>query len=149
MTDLLMPETVLCPPWCRRTGDPEDHTHVSDDVTAGDAAAGLSARLVQAEPDGDPQVVLNGRAAGLHELGEFVRGLQALLDEAYLAPAGCGVVDDIVAGAGLRLSDVAEAAGLEVSWVRAQHAGRQVLSVREFERLAMAAATLAHGRRGD
>lgn len=144
MTDLMTYETdCVCPPWCLHEGDPDRHAHVSADVRAGAEEQLLTARLVQMSDDTDPKVLLNGRAAGLGELGRFVRGLQRLLDEARMAPAGLGFVDALVARAGLTLSDVAEEAGLDVAWVRAQHAGRQVLTVREFERLAIAAASLA------
>ncbi len=142
MTDVMMPDTdCVCPPWCLHEGDTRAHAHVSADVTA--ERQGLTARLVQTEADTGPQVMVNGRGAGLDELGQFLRGLQRLLDEARLAPAGTGPVDDLVARAGVRLSEVARAAGLEVSWVRAQHAGRQVLTVAEYRRLAQTAASLA------
>ncbi len=144
MTETLRPETVLtCPAWCVHEGEPIEHAHVSADVTAGHGEQMLSARLVQMGEQDEPRVLVNGRVAELGPLEEFVRGLQRLVDDAHLAPAGCGFVDDLVRQAGLTLSDVAEAAGLEASWVRAQHAGRQVLTVRQFDRLALAAAGLA------
>lgn len=145
LTGLMMPETeCACPPWCVREGETREHTHVSADVSAG--APGLRAQLVQTRAD-DPVVRVDGREMALDELGQFVRGLQRLLDEARLAPAGTGPVDDLVARSGLGLSDVARAAGLEVAWVRAQHAGRQVLTVAEFRQLAQTAASLAETSR--
>ena len=143
MTDTMVLETELvCPTWCVYEGEEPEHAHVSADVVAGAAEQQLTARLVQMGETG-PRVLLNGRVADLDEFGPFVRCLQRLVDQAQLAPAGCGVVDELIRHAELSLSEVAEAAGLEVSWVRAQHAGRQVLSVHELDRLALAAAGLA------
>ncbi len=143
MTDTMVLETELvCPAWCVYEGEETGHAHVSADVVAGPAEQPLTARLVQMG-ETTPRVQLNGRVADLEEFGPFVRCLQRLVDQAQLAPAGCGVVDDIVRQAGLRLTDVAEAADLEVTWVRAQHAGKQLLSVHELDRLALAAAGLA------
>jgi hypothetical protein len=144
MTQTTVPvSTTVCPSWCVYGGAGADHAHVSADVTAGAADQLLTARLVQMDDHDDPRVLLDGRVAELAELEEFVRGLRRLVDQAQLAPAGCGFVDDIVRQAGLTLTEVAETAGLEPSWVRAQHAGRQVLTVHQFDRLALAAAGLA------
>lgn len=144
MTEVMLPETELpCPAWCVYEGDAPDHAHVSADVTSGIPGQQLTARLVQMDEETAPRVMLNGRVSDLEEFGPFVSCLQRLVDQAQLAPAGCGIVDDIVKRAGLSLTEVALAAGLEVSWVRAQHAGKQLLSVHELDRLALAAAGLA------
>lgn len=144
MTEVLLPETEFpCPAWCVYDGDAAEHAHVSADVTSGTPERQLTARLVQRDEETAPRVMLNGRETGLEEFGPFVSCLQRLVDQAQLAPAGCGIVDDIVKQAGLSLTEVALAAGLEVSWVRAQHAGKQLLSVHELDRLALAAAGLA------
>lgn len=145
MTELMMPSTeCACPPWCVHEDPTGEHTHVSADV--GGDGQGPTARLVQRGTD-DPVAMVDGRAVGLDELGRLVGGLQRLLDEARLAPAGTGPVDDLVARSGLVLSEVARAAGLEVAWVRAQHAGRQVLTVAELRRLVHTAASLAETSR--
>jgi hypothetical protein len=149
MTDLMMPSTeCACPPWCVHADQTGEHTHVTADVRAdvGGGGQGPTAQLVQTGTDG-PVAVVDGRAVALDERGQFVRGLQRLLDEARLAPPGTEPVDDLVARSGLGLSEVARAAGLEVAWVRAQHAGRQVLTVAEFRRLAQTAASLAETSR--
>jgi hypothetical protein len=144
MTEVMLPETIApCPAWCVHDGPALEHAHISADVTAGSRNQTLTARLVQTEEDGAPQVLLNGRVCDLEEFGAFVSCLQRLVDQAQLAPAGCGIADDIISQAGLTLSEVAEAAGLEVSWVRAQHAGRRLLSVHQLDRLVLAAAGLA------
>jgi hypothetical protein len=132
-----------CPEWCVLAGEVHDHPHVSNDVTVGSGDQPVTARLVQGGADTQPQVVVNGRVAHLEELGSVVKALHRLLDQAQLAPAGLGFVDDLVQDCGLGLAEVAEAADLDVAWVRAQHAGKQVLTTHEFDRLALAVAALA------
>ncbi len=143
MTELLLtdPETT-CPVWCVHDGEPTEHDHVSADVVAGLDDQPLTARLVQMDQSGEPRVLVNGRVADLGGLATFVRGLQRLLGQAHLAPAGLGFVGELMDRSGLTATEVAGAAGLDVAWVRAQHAGRQMLTVNEFEQLALAVVAL-------
>jgi len=138
-----MNENNECPDWCVLEGQVHGHAHVSNDVTVGSGDQPVTARLVQGGGDAQPQVVVNGHVAHLEELGSVVKALHRLLDQAQLAPAGLGFVDDLVQESGLGLTEVAEAADLDVAWVRAQHAGKQVLTAHEFDRLALAVTALA------
>lgn len=138
-----MNENNDCPDWCVLEGGVHDHAHVSNDVTVGSGDQPVTARLVQGGGDAQPQVVVNGHVAHVEELGSVVKALHRLLDQAQLAPAGLGFVDDLVQESGLGLAEVAEAADLDVAWVRAQHAGKQVLTTHEFDRLALAVTALA------
>lgn len=133
-----------CPEWCinDQGGPGERHAHVSADVLGGAPEQPLIARLIGRAPDGDVRVLLNDRVATIEELDCFVGGVRKLLDQARLAEPGLGFVASLAARADLTLEDLAEAAGVSVAKVAAQDEGYQVLTVREYDQLALAVAKL-------
>ncbi|NUS52709.1 MAG: hypothetical protein HOQ22_16935, partial [Nocardioidaceae bacterium] len=134
----------LCPPWCTSNGDPVEarHTHVSADLVVG---AGATARLVR-DDDAEPVRVLVGETAiSVEEAQAFAHALLRLVADARLAEPGLGFVEHLVTQRGLSTSQLALAASLDVERVRAQRSGAAVLTVREFDQLALAAAQLHCG----
>ncbi|HET7387166.1 MAG TPA: hypothetical protein VFJ19_10945 [Nocardioidaceae bacterium] len=134
-----------CPPWCANAGTAVDanvHSHVSADVTGGTLEQPLVARLVQVAGSSEVRVLFNERVASVEEVSGFMSCVRQLLDQARPASAGLGFLAPMIARAGLTHAELADATGLEVSWLRAQSAGARVLSVREFDQLALAVAHL-------
>lgn len=134
-----------CPTWCVAPVRPDelpDHAHVSADVTGGSRHQPMVARMVQPAGVEHPRVVLNDRVASVEEVTTFMHCVHRMLNQAQSADAGLGFLAPMIARAGLSNAQVALASGLDVSSVRAQRAGAQVLSVNEFDRLALAVARL-------
>jgi hypothetical protein len=119
---------------------PSDHAHVSADVTGGAAEQPMVGRLIRMRQDESVRVLLNDRVASVEEAGRFLGSLRGLLDQAVPAEPGLGFVGVLARQSRLTYADMAEAAGLPVSVVAAQAAGDAVLSVSEFDRLALAVA---------
>lgn len=139
---------AVCPSWCVNTGIERDgHAHVSADLIGGTPEQPLVARLIGMEHDGRVRVLLNDRVTSIEELDQFVSGLRRLVDGVRLAEPGLGFVASLAARADLTLEDVAQAAGLDEERVAAQDEGYQVLTVREYDRLALAAANLVAATR--
>jgi hypothetical protein len=134
-------EPNVCPSWCAHPDAvAEDHAHVSAELVVDAVGGPLVARLVCTAGADGPTVLLNDRAAAVGEARSFALGLQRLADDATLAEPGLGFVAGLAARADMGVTEMATAAGLEPSWVRAQQAGAQVLSVHEYDRLALAVA---------
>jgi len=148
MTDLLHepvhdPAIGGCPVWCVDTPD-HDHLHRSDDVVVTAQREPLVGRLIGVGED--VRVEINERAATLNESRAFVDSMRRLLDDATLAEPGLGFVATLAERVGLGVTEMSMAAGLDPSWVRAQHAGGQVLTLHEYDMLALAVARVAASR---
>ena len=136
-----MDRVHACPSWCVAEEDaPSDHAHVSADVTGGAVEHPMVGRLIGMRQDESVRVLLNDRVASVEETGRFLGSLRGLVDKALPAEPGLGFVRVLASQARLTFADMAEAAGLPVSVVAAQAAGNAVLSVAEFDRLALAVA---------
>lgn len=154
MTEQTNERVGRCPSWCRtmlqsgaqsgaQSGrDDAVHAHASEDITVGDSAYPMSARMVQPVDSEDVHVVLGQQVVGVEEAEKFAHALLRLTSAARLAGPGLGFVEVLAGQADLSTGEMALAAGLEVERVRAQRAGGQVLSSREFDRLALAVAQL-------
>ena len=131
-----------CPEWCRsREGaEPGPHAHVSGDVVLGDEGDPLTARMIQLAGSDTVRVLIGPQAVPLGEAQAFGHALLRLVGAAEPAEAGLGFIEVLAARADLSTSEMALAAGLDVERLRAQRAGGQVLSRREFDRLALAVA---------
>jgi hypothetical protein len=109
-------------------------------VTGGAPDQPLVARLIRMRNDEAVRVLLNDRVATLGEVGRFMGSLRSLLDQAVPAEPGLGFIGHLAGQANLSVEEMAEAADLPVDLVNAQREGLAVLSVSEFERLALAVA---------
>jgi hypothetical protein len=121
-----------------------DHLLRSDDVVVGAQREPLVGRLIGCGDD--LRVEINERAATLTESRAFVDSMRRLLDDATPAEPGLGFVATLAERAGMGVTEMAMAAGLDPSWVRAQHAGGQVLTLHEYDLLALAVARVAASR---
>ena len=143
MTNLAVSETdrVLCPSWCvnDRGGD---HPHVSRELHVEGVARPLSAKLVQVPAEDAPRVLVNGCVATLDQAEAYAYTLLRLSSEATLAEPGLGFVEALIAKAGICVEEMALASGLDAPRLRAQREGEQVLTVHEFDQLALAVAQL-------
>jgi hypothetical protein len=141
MGEALMDRVHACPSWCVIEKDaPSDHAHVSADVTGGSVEHPLVGRLIRMRQDDSVQVLLNDRVASVDEVGRFLGSLRGLLDKAVPAGPGLGFIGLLAGQAQLTFADMAEAAGLPIAAVEAQAAGDAVLTVAEFEQLALSVA---------
>jgi hypothetical protein len=130
-----------CPEWCRReAAESGPHAHVSEDVELGDGGDPMTTRMVQLAGSDTVRVMIGPQAVSLEEAQSFGHALLRLVAAAEPAEAGLGFVEVLAARADLSTSEMALAAGLDVERLRAQRAGGQVLSRREFDRLALAVA---------
>ncbi|MGZ5416397.1 MAG: hypothetical protein ACXWDI_04390 [Nocardioides sp.] len=109
-------------------------------MTGGAVEHPMVGRLISMRQDESVRVLLNDRVASVEETGRFLGSLRGLLDKAVPAEPGLGFIGALASQARLTFADMAEAAGLPVSVVAAQAAGDAVLSVSEFDRLALAVA---------
>jgi len=143
MTNLAVSETepVLCPSWCinDRGGD---HSHVSREVHVEALGRPLSAKLVQVSSEETPRVLVNGHVASLEQSEAFAYALLRLGADATLAEPGLGFVESLAAKADISIEDMAAASDLDPSLLRAQRGGEQVLTVHQFDQLALAVARL-------
>jgi hypothetical protein len=137
----------VCPSWCVNAATGRDHAHVSADLIGGTPEQPLVARLIGMEHDDQVRVLLNDRVTSIDELDQFVSGLRRLVDGVRLAEPGLGFVATLAARADVTLEDLAQAAGVPEHRVAAQDEGRQVLTVNEYDRLALAAANLVAAAR--
>lgn len=150
MTDLLddaayHPTEDPCPAWCACDATAAgNHLHRSADVVVSGQREPLVGRLIGV--GADVRVEINERAATLEESRTFVDAVRRLLDDATLAEPGLGFVATLAARARMGVAEMAMAAGLESSWVRAQQAGGQVLTLHEYDQLALAVARVAASR---
>jgi hypothetical protein len=134
-----------CPPWCRTVGGAEDggpHAHVSQDLVVGGSAEGTVARMIQLAGSDQVRVVVGDSVVGVDEAETFAHALLRLTADARLAQPGLGFVEQLLQQRGMSTGELALAAGLDVERVRAQRSGAAVLTVREFDRVALAAAQL-------
>lgn len=131
-----------CPEWCRNPDEAASgpHAHVSEDVQLGDGDDVMTARMIQLAGSGTVRMVVGPQAVPLEEAQAFGHALLRLVASAEPAEAGFGFVEVLAARADLSTSEMALAAGLDLERLRAQRAGGQVLSRREFDRLALAVA---------
>jgi hypothetical protein len=144
MTELLAraEELHTCPSWCANRTEAQ-HAHVSEDVMVEASGGPLVARLVSAVDTDRVSVLINDRVADVEEARSFAHALQRLTEDATLAEPGLGFIATLAARSGLGVAEMALSAGLDASWVRAQQAGGRVLTVREFDRLALGVARAA------
>lgn len=130
-----------CPDWCVNDGlDLAGHVHVSADVAGGAPDQPLMARLIGKAADSSVQVLMNGRVASVDQVDSFVGGLRLLLDRARLAEPGLGFIADLWDGADVTFSEMSAVSGIEEQRIRAQSRGGQVLTIHEFDRLALSLA---------
>jgi hypothetical protein len=144
MTDVAAeaPSTTGCPQWCVNDAQgSEGHSHVSADVLVEAVGRPLSARLIQVAGDSVVKVLVNDRVATVDQVETFSHALRGLADEAVPAEPGLGFVEGLLAG--ISLEEAALASGIELQRLREQRAGGRLLSVREFDRLALAVAHLS------
>jgi hypothetical protein len=153
MTEQPTDVAAECPAWCRNSVESdaaraggqevdEVHAHVTVDVVVGDSADPVVVRMVQLAGSDVVRVVVGQHVVDLSAAHDLAHALLRLTDAAQPAEAGFGFVEVLTGQAGVGTGELALAAGLDVERVRAQRAGGQVLSVAEFDRLALAAARL-------
>lgn len=134
---------AVCPSWCVNEGiEREGHSHVSADLIGGTPEQPLVARLVGMEHDSQVRVLLNDRVTSIEQLDRFVSGLRRLVDGVMLAQPGLGIVATLAARAGATFADLAHESGVPEERIAAHGEGYRVLTVHEFDRLALAAAHL-------
>lgn len=143
MTNLAVSETepVLCPSWCINDRGGE-HSHVSRDVHVEGLGRPMSAKLVQVSTEESPRMLVNGHVATLEQAESFAYAVLRLGADATLAEPGLGFVRSLAEKAGISIEDMAAASGLDATQLRAQREGEQVLTVHEFDQLALAVAQL-------
>jgi hypothetical protein len=130
-----------CPEWCRSREDGSGpHAHVSEDVQLGDGDDPLTARMIQLAGSDTVRVVVGPEVVPVEQAQAFGQALLRLVASAEPAAPGLGFVEVLAARTDLSTGEMALGAGLDVERVRAQRAGGQVLSRREFDRLALAVA---------
>ena len=128
-----------CPEWCRsEAAESGPHAHVSENVELGGDP--MTARMIQLAGSDTVRVMIGPQAVPLEEAQAFGHALLRLVAAAEPAEAGLGFVEVLAARADLSTNEMALAAGLDVERLRAHRAGGQVLSRREFDRLALAVA---------
>jgi hypothetical protein len=118
------------------------HAHVSDDVVVGDSADPMTVRMIQLAGSDLVRVVVGQHVVDVTEAQNVARALLRLTAAAQLADPGLGFIEVLAGQAAAGTGELALAAGIDVERVRAQRAGGQVLSVAEFDRLALATAQL-------
>jgi len=135
-----------CPSWCVSGETDGEHVHVSADVAAGAPDQPLIARLISKEGDVSARVLVNDRVATVEQVDSFVGGLRRLIDQARPAEPGLGFVAALWANADATFSEVSAICGVEESRIRAQSRGGQVLTIFEYDQLALCLAriTAAH-----
>jgi len=135
-----------CPTWCV-TEAPEDgaHTHASADTRIETLAHPLSVQLVQVD-GAQPRLLIDGQVASVEQAKSFAGAIKRLTDAATLAEPGLGFVMRLATASGATVEEMALASGLDVSRLRKQRAGGQVLTLAELDRLALAVAGLASAR---
>ena len=130
-----------CPEWCRsEAAESGPHAHVSENVELGDGGDPMTARMIQLAGSDTVRVMIGPQAVPLEEAQAFGHALLRLVAAAEPAEAGLGFVVVLAPRADLSTNEMALAAGLDVERLRVQRAGGQVLSRREFDRLALAVA---------
>jgi hypothetical protein len=130
-----------CPGWCVNVdGASEEHMHVSADIAAGAPDQPLMARLIGRGVEDQPHVLLNGRVATVEQAASFLGGVRQLLDRARLAEPGLGFVEALWANADLTFAELSAMCGVEEQRIRRQSRGEQVLSVYEYDQVALAVA---------
>ena len=128
-----------CPEWCRsEAAESGPHAHVSENVELGGDP--MTARMIQLAGSDTVRVMIGPQAVPLEEAQAFGHALLRLVAAAEPAEAGLGFVEVLAARADLSTTEMALAAGLDGERLRAHRAGGQVLSRREFDRLALAVA---------
>jgi hypothetical protein len=137
--DTLLPG---CPVWCHSRTEDETgpHAHVSQDLELGDGPEPMTARMIQLAGSDTVRVVVGPQVVTLDEAQAFGQALLRLVASAEIAEPGLGFIEVLAARTDLSTTEMALAAGLDVERLRAQRAGGQVLSRREFDRLALAVA---------
>jgi hypothetical protein len=134
---------LSCPDWCvNPESDSTEHVHVSADIAAGAPDQPLMARLIGTGEEELPHVLLNGRVATVEQASTFLGGVRQLLDRARLAEPGLGFVSNLWAHADVTFSEVGEVAGVDGDRIRKQSQGHQVLSVFEYDQVALALARM-------
>ncbi len=143
MTNLAVTETelVFCPSWCVNDRA-EEHTHVSREVLVEGLARPLSGKLVQVPGEEAPRALVNGYVATLDQTESFAYALLRLGSDATLAEPGLGFIDSLASKSGITVEEMSQASGLDPARLRAQREGEQVLTVHEFDQLALAVAQL-------
>ena len=135
-----------CPAWCRSLADDPApgavHPHVSDDIEVGDPDEPLVARMIQLAGSDTVRVVLGQQVVDVEEAQAFADAVLRMTASAEPAEPGLGFLELLASSAGLSTGEIALAAGIDVERVRAQRSGSQVLSRREFDRVALAVAEL-------
>ena len=129
------------PEWCRsEAAESGPHAHVSENVELGDGGDPMTARMIQLAGSDTVRVMIGPQAVPLEEAPALGPGRLRLAAAADPAVGGLGFVAVRAARADLSTNEMALAAGLDVERLRAHRAGGQVLSRREFDRLALAVA---------
>ena len=141
-TETTTPDTASseCPGWCVNTDNGSEHVHVSDDIAAGAPDQPLMARLIGKGLEEQPRVLLNGRVATVEQAASFLGGVRQLLDRARLAEPGLGFVEALWANADVTFSEIAALCRVDEQRIRRQSQGQQVLSVYEYDQVALAVA---------
>jgi hypothetical protein len=131
-----------CPGWCVNVESDSNHVHVSADIAAGAPDQPLMARLIGKGLEDQPHVLLNGRVATVEQAASFLGGVRQLLDRARLAEPGLGFVEALWASADVTFSEVSEICGVDEQRIRQQSQGGRVLSVYEYDQVALAVARM-------
>lgn len=135
-----------CPTWCRNlVGDPGAgiiHSHISDDIEVGDSDDPVIVRMIQLAGSDTLRVALGQQVVSVEEAETFAAAILRMTASAQLAEPGLGFLELLASRSDLSTGEIALAAALDVDRLRAQRAGGQVLSRREFDRLALAVAEL-------
>ena len=137
-------DTTRCPEWCESAGVVVGrHPHVSANIIHGSPAQPLVARLVDMNGDGEVSVVVNERVLSIDDAQAFASALGRLVDQTRLAEPGLGFVEHLVERAGVDVEELADVSQVDLGRLHDQACGSRVLTVREFDRVALAAAHLA------
>lgn len=149
MTEMSTVHTTTddCPSWCASHAvNLGPHPHVSEEVSVATEDRPLSVRLFRADGDIEPRILVDGQVATVEQANTFAVALRRVVEDATLAPAGLGFVSNLADMAGIGVEEMARAAGIKVRRVRLQQQGGRILSVRDLDRLALAAAHLSAAR---
>jgi hypothetical protein len=140
-TETTVARTASCPGWCVNVDSaPDEHVHVSADIAAGAPDQPLMARLIGKGVEEQPHVLLNGRVATFEQAASFLGGVRQLLDRARLAEPGLGFVEALWASADVTYAEISALSGVDEERIRRQSRGQQVLSVYEYDQVALAVA---------
>lgn len=133
-----------CPGWCVRDDHPDDesvHSHVSNQEQIETQSQPLTAHLVQVDGR-EPLMLIGDRVTTVDQAATLANAVLRLTTMATLAPPGLGFLTTLTGRMSVTTAQMAEAAGIDPARLQEQAVGGQVLTVREFDALALAVVQL-------